>query len=141
MNPERRRRRSALADEHPAYVTPAQPQPATPAPAPPPAPAPQRTDTETTPSPAASGTAARGRSRNLAEARGRKHARDAAYAWAAAEARTRLRLAELLAELDAATGRGTDPAVLAEYVHEACTRNDLDPTQLPTAIRARFARS
>lgn len=139
------RRRSALADEHPAWSAPARPDPAPtppPAPAPPPpppaapAPAPQRAAAPEPPATAvAPPAAARGRSRDRAEARGRKLARDAAYAWAVSAARTEDRLRELAAEIDAAIDRGTPPQLLAEFLAEACARSEIDLDRIPTSIR------
>ncbi|MEV6073372.1 hypothetical protein AB0L82_43075 [Nocardia sp. NPDC052001] len=81
----------------------------------------------------------RGHARDLAEARGRKTARDAAHAWASAARKAADRRAELVTERDAALARGTDPAMLVDFILEACERHGVDWHLLPADVQADIA--
>ncbi|WP_369027791.1 hypothetical protein [Nocardia farcinica] len=132
MTADKPRRRSALADTHPAFPAPAEP----PAPATAPVRPTVRPTVRSSTNDATSSTAARGRARDQDEALGRVAYRNAALAWASAERKALHRMAELSAQTSAALERGTPPAALGAYLLEACAKHDIDPALLPAAIRA-----
>ncbi|WP_280265828.1 hypothetical protein [Nocardia wallacei] len=132
--PHPHRRQSKLSEDE-LWEVPANPPPATTKPAPATKPADQASRTDASRVDART-REMRGHARDLAEARGRKTTRDAAYAWAAAAKKARDREIEFGAELAAALQRGTDRALLATYIHEACDRYGVDPAQLTSEIRA-----
>lgn len=127
------RRRSTLADSHPAWSAPAHPTPPAPAsPAPAPAAARPAPDTE---SANAHTPAARGHAQDQDEALGRVAYRNAALAWASAERKALQRMAHLNIQTSAALDRGTPPATLGQYLLEACAKHGIDSALLPAAIR------
>ncbi|MEU4345610.1 hypothetical protein AB0H00_30890 [Nocardia sp. NPDC023852] len=134
QQPQPPQRRKSLLSEDDGWEVSARP-PAVPAqPAPPPA-APPATR-EYASRVGARPRETRGHARDLAEARGRKSARDAAHAWAAATRKAADRRDELIAERDAALGRGTAAGLLAGYILEACERHGIDWHLLPPEIQA-----
>lgn len=126
----KQRRRSTLADSHPAWSAPAHPTSSAPAPAAPATPA--APDAE---SANAHTAAARGHAQDQDEALGRVAYRNAALAWASAERKALQRMASLNVQTSAALGRGTPPATLGQYLLEACVKHGIDPNLLPAAIR------
>lgn len=137
-----RRRKSALAGEHPAYPAsvpeqPTQPQqPTTEQPTAEAKPAAQAEPVspvdastrvrETEPRPAGRSTAD--------EARARKLARDGAFGWAAAMRRTDKRADEWAREMARAREAGALPGVLREYIGEAANKVGCDVSEVPVEV-------
>lgn len=150
-----RRRKSALAGEHPAWPTGA-PEPPPQAPETPPEPAPeppapepaavipeQQTPAEREPpSRAYARTRVRApepprpRAGTPAEARARKLARDAAFGYAAAARKADRRLGEWAEAMTRARELGTAPAVLRGYITEAAEKADVPESAIPDEVWA-----
>lgn len=126
-----RRRRSSLAEQHPAYPTPA-PEPTQDRP-------PSESERDefesraATRPPAHDATPDAGPSR-AAEQRARADARNAAWSWAKAAVRLDRRVAEWCDEMRRARQSGTAPAVLREYIGEAAERVGIDPGDVPREV-------
>ncbi|MGW4719387.1 hypothetical protein [Nocardia sp. NPDC004260] len=132
------RRRKSLLSEDDMWEVSAKPPAVTEQPTPAPTTPPATRDSG--PRAGARPRETRGHARDLAEARGRKSARDAAHAWAAATRKAADRRDELIAERDAALGRGTAAGLLAGYIREACERHGIDWHLLPPEIQADITR-
>lgn len=139
-----RRRKSALASEHPAYPAPT-PVPDKPAPEPGEQQAEQqftessREDTRTrvreqTSTAAGEDQVPRRRRSTPDEARARKYARDAAFGWASAMRKADTRAGEWAQQMERAREAGTLPGVLREYITEATERVGCDPAEVPSEV-------
>ena len=133
-----RRRKSSLADEHPAWPsgagtdtqTPDAPEPSSPEPSSPETAEPSTADR------GRAATRARARDRrDIAEARARAQARDAAWSWARAQERLNYRSNTWAEQMTQARQAGTDPAVLQEYVREAIEQSGTDTEHVPRGVR------
>jgi hypothetical protein len=131
-----RRRKSALADEHPAWL-PGAPDVS-------PVPAEQEPTRERRPAedlePSRTVTDTRIRKTALArdqrakEARARTYVRNAAWGWAAATRKASERLDTWVAETRRARELGTTPGLLREFIREAAERAGLDEAAVPCEV-------
>lgn len=138
-----RRRKSALAGEHPAYPSSVPEQATQPQQQPTQQPEPTETaaaEPVAPVSPVDAGTRARdidtrpaGRA-TADEARLRKLARDGAFGWAAAMRKADKRADEWAREMQRAREAGALPGVLREYIEEAAERVGCDPREVPAEV-------
>lgn len=128
-----RRRKSSLADEHPAY----------PAPVPAPEEDEKQGDTAEQPEETSRVVAALPSERptvvnptggGLGEARARAAARDAAWSWAKAATRLDRRVGEWSEQMAQARTAGTSPGVLREYIREAAERVGIEVDEVPREV-------
>lgn len=128
-----RRRKSSLAEEHPAWPSSGSTGTHTPDISEGSSP---KTAEASTVSHERAATRPRARNkRDTAEARARAQARDAAWSWARARERLNDRSSGWAEQMDQARQAGTDPAILQEYIREAAERSGTDTEHVPRAVR------
>lgn len=135
-----RRRKSALAGEHPAYPTSVPEQATQPQQPATEQPEPEPTERAEPALPVDAGTRVRevdprptGRS-TAGEARARKLARDGAFGWAAAMRKADKRADEWAHEMARAREAGALPGVLREYIGEAADKVGCDVSDVPVEV-------